>query len=411
MLEHWQLIVTAVVAAISVWVEPFLSRRSHGVAAFVPSSNHKIHHAYRQSSTFPSLIEATKTPPQTQLYQSASDVAQTALPSVALILPLGVRNITARGSGFVIDFPTDAFANETQSARGIIYLLTAAHVAMPGYRIQVVFKSGEEDEDGVDASISMPANVIGRDVSCDLALLRVNIDSAPNMGFIPPSPLLISDTKAAIGTKAFAMGYPSGGVVGPAMTSGVVCGNALGLVTANSIIDDRRNETQSNSSSDGSSSSDKTTNYVVTDAAMAGGMSGGPLVDGTTGKVLGINALINFELRALGNYAVSASECINFLKEQSLRMNDSTGQPENDGQQTTYRVMLYNDRFNKRARVQDLLQNVAKLNETESNRIMMEAHTGGRGVVREFLGDDVEAKELCGALRKEDLLVEVERMC
>ena len=92
-------------------------------------------------------------------------------------------------------------------------------------------------------------------------------------------------------------------------------------------------------------------------------------------------------------------------------MNDSTGQPENDGQQTTYRVMLYNDRFNKRARVQDLLQNVAKLNETESNRIMMEAHTGGRGVVREFLGDDVEAKELCGALRKEDLLVEVERMC
>ena len=111
------------------------------------------------------------------------------------------------------------------------------------------------------------------------------------------------------------------------------------------------------------------------------------------------------ELRALGNYAVSASECINFLEGQSLRLNDSTRYSEYNGQQIAYQVMLYNDRFNKRARVQDLLQNVAKLNETESNRIMMEAHTSGRGLVGEFLGDCDGAGELCDALRKEDLLV------
>ena len=38
----------------------------------------------------------------------------------------------------------------------------------------------------------------------------------------------------------------------------------------------------------------------------------------------------------------------------------------------------------------------------------MEAHTNGRGLIREFSGDDADPNELCDALRKEDLLVEVE---
>jgi ATP-dependent Clp protease adapter protein ClpS len=206
------------------------------------------------------------------------------------------------------------------------------------------------------------------------------------------------------------MGYPSGGMVGPAMTSGIVCGNALGLVTAASVGDildgSLRNETGSGKeNNDGIGNGGNTkTKYVVTDAAMAGGMSGGPLVNGNSGDVLGLNALINMELRALGNYAVSASECTNFLSQ----LTKSLGQGKTDGQPVKYQVVLYNDRFNKRARVQSLLESIAKLNSTGSNQIMMDAHTKGRGIVQEFCGDDVEAKKLRDALRKEDLLVELE---
>jgi hypothetical protein len=39
----------------------------------------------------------------------------------------------------------------------------------------------------------------------------------------------------------------------------------------------------------------------------------------------------------------------------------------------------------------------------------MEAHSTGRGVVREFAGR-VQAEELCKALRMEDILVEVDQI-
>ena len=208
-----------------------------------------------------------------------------------------------------------------------------------------------------------------------MALLRIRVDE--DAEFVPPPPLILSTKRnAMLGTPAYAMGYPSGGVVGPAMTSGIVCGNALGLVSGVSagrasegtltnetsgkdVLPENGLNNLNNTVNEGS---DKKTRYIVTDAAMAGGMSGGPLVDGSSGNVLGVNALINMELRALGNYAVSASECIEFLNQMSLRWNgDAYGQKEKDETPTIYRVMLYNDRFNKRARVQDLLQNVAKL--------------------------------------------------
>jgi S1-C subfamily serine protease len=127
--------------------------------------------------------------------------------------------------------------------------------------------------------------------------------------------IISNQTKATIGTRAYAVGYPSGGMVGPAMTSGIVCGNALGLVTSSSVdLFEAKNETDT----DGSGRNTKT-KYVVTDAAMAGGMSGGPLIDADAGVVLGLNALINMELRALGNYAVSAAECTDFLDRLSTR--------------------------------------------------------------------------------------------
>lgn len=372
-------------------------------SAFIPSRQYK-YPAIHQHSTLRHDDTIFRSQP---LHLSAStplDLAESTLPSVALILPVGVRNTTARGSGFVIDVPS--VTKGVDGNDSIIYLLTAAHVVLPGYQIQVIFYP-KNDYSWVKSS----AIVIGRDVESDLALLQVNITESQFTATTLPKPLVLSNlTKANIGTPAYAMGYPSGGVVGPAMTSGIVCGNALGLATSVSaeILQDRvtkgTDEPDYNIDDD---TEKEITQYVVTDAAMAGGMSGGPLVDGNTGHVLGLNALHNMELRALGNYAVSAAECIEFLNNQNIESIENDGR-SNKQEPATYQVVLYNDRFNKRARVQSLLENIAMLNSTVSNKAMMDAHTKGRGVVKEFFRDDAEARELCDALRKEDLLVEME---
>ncbi|KAL7489286.1 hypothetical protein ACHAW6_014877 [Cyclotella cf. meneghiniana] len=406
----------------------------HNVVAFFPTSSHccprwrSPRHGVSHRSA--RELHQTSSSHSSSLESIAPRIlAQSILPSVALILPLGVRNTTARGSGFVVDFNLNDKNNDHGEAyRRDVYLLTAAHVALPGHRIQVVFHEDRNNQNDYlnRESVSMPATVVGRNVPSDLALLRVHLDAED---FVPPPPLVLAtQSTAAVGTPAYAMGYPSGGIVGPAMTSGIVCGNAAGLVTSASAgsraseggptrnhnetsVKDVLPKNDSNNINDTLDIvRDEKTRYIVTDAAMAGGMSGGPLIDGSSGSVLGVNALINMELRALGNYAVSAAECNDFLKQMSLRLKGSAadGSTENSEKTTIYRVLLYNDRFNKRARVQDLLQKVAQLNATESNRIMMEAHTSGRGLIREFSGDNADANELCDALRKEDLLVEVE---
>jgi ATP-dependent Clp protease adapter protein ClpS len=193
------------------------------------------------------------------------------------------------------------------------------------------------------------------------------------------------------------------------MTSGIVCAAARGVVT-----DDSSNQHQNQN---------QQTLYVVTNAAMAGGMSGGPLVD-ANGTVLGVNALINMELRALGNYAVDATECRAFLSDlaERLAVRDENKHNNNNIATTSLEedtdnasdvvcVLLYNDRFNKRERVSKILKEIAKLNDEEADKVMMEAHTKGRSVIREFPGGEEEnARSLWNILRQEDILVEVEQM-
>ena len=40
--------------------------------------------------------------------------------------------------------------------------------------------------------------------------------------------------------------------------------------------------------------------YIVSDAFLNKGMSGGPLLDARTGRLLGLNTFVEFELRGLG---------------------------------------------------------------------------------------------------------------
>jgi ATP-dependent Clp protease adapter protein ClpS len=212
--------------------------------------------------------------------------------------------------------------------------------------------------------------------------------------------LPIAQDLPGVGTRAFALGYPLSGIQGPAMTSGIVCGIAQGF----GVPDDQNRMVQKPQLIQGSA--ETTTCFVVTDAAMAGGMSGGPLVD-SKGNVLGMNALIRPDLRALGNYAVSCSEIQGFLDRLSAEnaKNDTTTA-------TTAgidRVVIFNDPMNTRARVSEMLQTVAELNETDAEKAMMQAHTTGRGEVKSGMEMD-KAQNLCESLRKQDILVEVEKL-
>ena len=47
----------------------------------------------------------------------------------------------------------------------------------------------------------------------------------------------------------------------------------------------------------------------------------------------------------------------------------------------SYQVVLFNDQFNKRERVLTVLQTIANLTDAEANRVMMEAHSTGRGSI------------------------------
>ena len=77
------------------------------------------------------------------------------------------------------------------------------------------------------------------------------------------------------------------------------------------------------------------------------------------------------------------------------------------GKDIVFRVLLYNDRFNKRERVSSILKNIASMEEKDANDVMMKAHRQGWSVIREFPATEREqAKNFCEELRAQDILVE-----
>ena len=357
---------------------PFLVFKTNSVGAFAffgtkarafGGNHRRQQHDYCSSCVAEVMEHARKS--STSLYSIPTDigiqVARLVQPSVALVTPIGVRNSTARGSGFIIDL---------EHSDDYIYLLTAAHVASPGTRIEISFSGSGNNR--------RPATVIGRNITLDLALIRVDRVSGD------PSGLVISQETPEVGSIAFAHGYPASRMRGPAMTCGIVCGIADGLGMPDEFM----------AKGITTRSEEVATSFLVTDAAMSGGMSGGPLVN-MEGTVLGVNALIRPDLRALGNYAVSADEIRSFVETVSL--SNTNLLEESRG----YRVVLFNDRMNKRERVAQVLREVAMLGDEDATKVMMEAHTTGRGTVREFSGRQ-DADNLCQSLRNEDILVEVE---
>jgi len=149
---------------------------------------------------------------------------------------------TATGSGFLVDDDGT--------------ILTNAHVVAGSDSVTVSF----EDDKGNEVE----AEVLGRDVDTDLAVLKIDPDEAKGVAPIP----LGDSSEAQVGDPVIAIGNPFGFT--RTVTTGIV--SAL-----------QRRIKAPNAFSIG--------NVIQTDASINPGNSGGPLLD-AQGRVIGINAQI-----------------------------------------------------------------------------------------------------------------------
>ncbi|HEX7292676.1 MAG TPA: trypsin-like peptidase domain-containing protein [Conexibacter sp.] len=169
----------------------------------------------------------------------AAQVYRQAKGSVASISARSAQG-QATGSGFVV------------SNQGLI--VTNAHVVEGATAVGVEVGGGA----------TLPATVVGRDASTDLALLRV--DDAHGATF-RPLPLADSD-RLQVGDATFAIGSPFG--LADTLTSGVVSALDRSIDAPNGFAIDH---------------------VIQTDAPINPGNSGGPLLD-DRGRVIGVNSQI-----------------------------------------------------------------------------------------------------------------------
>src|SRR3954447_5628429 len=145
----------------------------------------------------------------------------------------------ATGSGFVIDRNGD--------------ILTNAHVIDGAVKVTVQFSDNK----------SVDAKIVGKDVSSDIALLKIDPDG------IDLHPLSLGSAKdVQVGDPTIAIGNPFG--LDRTLTTGVVSALQREIQAPNGF---------------------KIDNVIQTDAAINPGNSGGPLLD-ATGKAIGINSQI-----------------------------------------------------------------------------------------------------------------------
>jgi S1-C subfamily serine protease len=148
---------------------------------------------------------------------------------------------TATGSGFVLD--KDG------------YILTNAHVVEGAREAGVRF---------TEESPAVEAEIVGTDLSTDLAVLKIDPDEAPEL-----KPLKLGDSsKVQVGDPVIAIGNPFG--YSRTVTTGIVSALQRQITAPNNFQID---------------------NVIQTDASINPGNSGGPLID-ARGEVVGINSQI-----------------------------------------------------------------------------------------------------------------------
>jgi putative serine protease PepD len=174
---------------------------------------------------------------------SVSAVASRLLPSVVSI-SVRAGSTGGSGSGFIV--------------RADGYIVTNNHVvdaAASGGEVTVTFSDEREAE----------ARIVGRDVSYDLAVLKVDATNLPIVEFADSDAVVVGDSVVAIGS--------------PLGLSGTV---TTGIVSAKERPVSAGGETNNEPSY---------INAIQTDAAINPGNSGGPLVD-SAGRVIGVNSAI-----------------------------------------------------------------------------------------------------------------------
>ena len=176
---------------------------------------------------------------------------------------------TATGSGFVIDHDG--------------HILTNAHVVDGASKIEVTLGSS-------DTSSPVPATVVGKDPSTDVALLKVSV---PADQLHPVA--LGNSADAQVGDPVVAIGNPFG--LDRTVTSGIVSALQRQIKAPNGFTID---------------------NVIQTDAAINPGNSGGPLID-SNGQVIGITSQIESP-NGGGNVGVGFAVPINTVRQVAQQL-------------------------------------------------------------------------------------------
>ena len=196
------------------------------------------------------------------------------------VVQVRVRDGGASGSGtgFVID------SNGT--------IVTNAHVVSGASQVQVRF---DDNSAGVDA------DVVGRDQSSDLAVLRVDSSNTQSI-----KPLRLADSDSVrVGDLAVAIGYPLG--LERTVTAGIISGVGRAIRAPNGFSIDK---------------------VIQTDAPINPGNSGGPLLDGA-GRVIGVNSQIATAGGGGGNVGIGFAVPSNTVRQvvPRLRSGGSISRP------------------------------------------------------------------------------------
>ncbi len=192
---------------------------------------------------------------------SVADIAERVSPTVVSI-DVAAGSQSGTGSGFVV--------------RPDGYILTNNHVvaaAAEGGTITVVFQDGRQ----------LPAKIIGRDASYDLAVVKVEASGLATATLGNSDGVVVGDLAIAIGSPLGLQGTVTAGIIS-ALNRPVTTGD---LGDASFI------------------------NAIQTDAAINPGNSGGPLVDGA-GSVIGVNSAIATLGSGVGGSSQSGSIGLGF---------------------------------------------------------------------------------------------------
>jgi len=187
------------------------------------------------------------------------------------------------------DFGTPQEQQSTSTGSGFVIkddgsILTNAHVIDGAVKVSVQFQDKK----------TVSAKVIGKDVSSDLALLKVDPDG------IDLAPLeLGSSEKVQVGDPVIAIGNPFG--LDRTLTTGVVSALQRRIDAPNGF---------------------QINNVIQTDAAINPGNSGGPLID-ATGKVIGVNSQIETGGGGGGNVGIGFAVPIATAKEILPQLQES----------------------------------------------------------------------------------------